>query len=322
MKHLDKNLQNRIEIKLKELNKLRPLPPSAVKKLQEQFQIEMTYNSNAIEGNSLTLKETFLVINEGITIKGKPLKDHLEAKNHQEALEYLYELVEKDKKHTTSEQLILNLHKLVMQESDREWAGKYRNGRVLIGGARHIPPSADKVPKKMEELIIWLKQNKKRLHIIELAALLHYKLVYIHPFFDGNGRVARLAMNLLLMRGSYPLVIVLKNDRKKYYRVLNQADEGNLAPFVNFIAQAVERSLDIYLKMLTPFFKEKERYISLSEAAKHFPYGAKYLNLLARQGKLEAHKEERNWLTTKEAVERYIQNRKRKRKIKLFKTRP
>ena len=115
MKHLNKNLQNRIERRLKELNKLRPLPPSAVKKLQEQFQIEMTYNSNAIEGNSLTLKETFLVINEGITIKGKPLKDHLEAKNHQEALEYLSNLVEKGKKQTISELFLRGLHQLVMQ---------------------------------------------------------------------------------------------------------------------------------------------------------------------------------------------------------------
>lgn len=313
MKYLDKTLLNRVEGKLKKLNELRPLPPSAVKKLQEHFQIEMTYNSNAIEGNSLTLKETFLVINEGVTIKGKPLKDHLEAKNHREALEYLYELVEKSKKHTLSERFIQNLHQLVMQETDKEWAGKYRNSNVIIAGANYSPPEAIEVPIEMNKLMKWLQQNKKKLHIIELAALFHHKLVYIHPFFDGNGRTARLAMNLLLMQTGYPLVIILKNDRKKYYQVLSKADKEDLTPFVRFIAQAVERSLDIYSKTLTPVSKKREKFIPLSEASKQTPYSAKYLNLLARQGKLEAHKEGRNWLTTKEAIERYIKGRERKR---------
>lgn len=315
MKYLNKDLQNRIERKLKELNKLRPLPFSAVKKLQEQFQIEMTYNSNAIEGNSLTLKETFLVINEGITVKGKPLKDHLEAKNHQEALEYLYDLVEKDKKQTISERFIRNLHQLVMQETDKEWAGRYRNSNVIIVGADHTPPDAIEVPIEMPKLVGWLRQNRKKLHIIELAALLHHKLVYIHPFFDGNGRVARTAMNLLLMQEGYPLAIILKNDRKKYYQVLKKADKGNLIPFVNFIAQSLERSLDIYLKSLTPFSQKRETFLSLSEISKQTPYSSKYLNLLARQGRLEAHKQGRNWLTTKEAIERYIKNRARKKKF-------
>jgi len=315
MKYLDKNLQNRIEKGLKELNKLRPLPTSAVKKLQKQFQIEMTYNSNGIEGNSLTLKETFLVINEGITVKGKPLKDHLEAKNHYEALEYLSDLVEKGKKHTISEQFIRNLHQLIMQETDKNWAGKYRNSNIIIGGADHTPPDVIDVPIEMEKLMKWLKQNRRKLHIIELAALFHHKLVYIHPFFDGNGRTARLAMNLFLMQAGYPLVIILKNDRKKYYRVLSKGDKGDLVPFVRFIAQAVSRSLNIYLKILTPAFKKREEYISLSKAIRQAPYSAKYLNLLARQGKLEAHKEGRIWLTTKEAVERYIAGRKRKRRI-------
>ena len=309
--YLEEKIKDRIENKLKALNELRPLPPSAVKKLQEQFKIEMTYNSNGIEGNSLTLKETFLVINEGITIKGKPLKDHLEAKNHYEALEFLSGLVEKNRKQTLSERLIRGLHQLVVQETEKEWAGKYRNSDVIIGGAEHKPPAASDVPYEMEKLIKWWKQNQRKLPIVELAALIHHRLVYIHPFFDGNGRVARLVMNLLLLQAGYPLVIVLKNDRKKYYRVLTQADKGNFVPFVRFIAQTIERSLDIYLKTLTPSSKTKEKFITLREASKICPYSAKYLNLLARQGKLEAHKEKRNWLTTKEAIERYIKTRER-----------
>jgi len=313
MEYLNKDLQNNIERKLKELNKIRPLPLSAVKKLQEQFQIEMTYNSNGLEGNSLTLKETFLVINGGITVKGKPLKDHLEAKNHYEALEYLSDLVEKGKRQTISERLIRNLHQIVMQETDKEWAGRYRNSNVIIGGADHTPPDAVDVPNEMYKLIEWLKKNRKKLSIIELGALLHHKLVYIHPFFDGNGRTSRLVMNLLLMQAGYPLVIILKNDRKKYYNVLSKADKGDLIPFVRFIAQAVSRSLDIYLKILTPISEKREKYISLLEASRQTPYSPKYLNLLVRQGKLEAHKEGRIWLTTREAVERYIRDRKRKR---------
>jgi excisionase family DNA binding protein len=316
MKYLDHKLAKRLEEKLQKLNDLRPLPKSAVKKLQDQFRIEMTYNSNAIEGNSLTLKETFLVINEGITVKGKPLKDHLEAKDHHAALQYLYELVEKGKRHTISERLIRNLHQIIMQETDKEWAGIYRNSNVIIGGASHTPPDALDVPRKMQEFINWIKENRKNFHIIELSALIHHRLVHIHPFFDGNGRTARIMMNLLLMQSGFPLVIILKNDRKKYYNVLDQADKDDYKPLIRFIAQAVERSLDLYLKILTPVDKKREKYLSLSELAKQTPYSAKYLNLLVRQGKLEAHKQGRNWLCSKEAVERYVKNRERKRKIK------
>ena len=313
MKYLESRLQQRIDQKLKKLQGLRPLPPTAVKKLQEKFQIEMTYNSNAIEGNSLTLKETFLVINEGVTIKGKPLKDHLEAKDHHEALEFIYELVQPQKRPTLSENLVRTIHSLVVQKTDEGWAGKYRNAAVFIGGADHQPPDASVVPARMTGLVGWFKKNQTKLHPIELAALIHHKVVYIHPFFDGNGRTARLLMNLLLMRKGYPLAIVLKNDRPKYYRVLGQADEGDLAPLVKFIAQTVERSLDIYLEATTPVSKEKESFLPLREISKKTPYSAKYLNLLARQGKLEAHKKGRNWVSSLEAVGRYIKGRKRQR---------
>lgn len=313
MKYLDHQIKLRIEEKLKKLNEFRPLPVSLVNKLREQFEIEMTYNSNGIEGNSLTLKETFLVINEGITIKGKPLKDHLEAKNHYDALEYLTDLVAHDKKHTVSEVLIRHLHQMVIQDIDKEWAGRYRDRNVIIGGAKHTPPEAVEIPGHMHDLITWLRSNKNKLHPIELAAILHHKLVYIHPFFDGNGRTARLTMNVLLMQDGYPLVIVLKNDRKKYYRVLSKADEGEYIPLIRFIAQCVERSLNLYLKAVTPSAVKKEKYLPLSEIRKGTGFSAKYLNLLARQGKLEAFKQGRNWLTSREALEKYLKSRKRKR---------
>jgi len=315
MTYLSPIIQTRLEEKLAKLNKLRPLPKSAVQKLREKFQIEMTYNSNAIEGNSLTLKETFLVINEGITVKGKPLKDHLEAKDHHAALEYLYDLIDRNKKHTVSEALIKNLHQIILQETDKEWAGRYRNANVIIGGAKHTPPDALQVPQKMHDLITWLNSQKNKLNIIELSALLHHKLVHIHPFFDGNGRTARLTMNLFLMQAGYPLVVIMKTDRKKYYDVLDKADKGQYESLIKFVAQSIERSLDIYLKTLTPATTKQEKSILLAEIAKTTPFSAKYLNLLARQGKLEAYKEGRDWLTSKEAIERYIKNRTRQRKI-------
>lgn len=311
MKYLDQKIEERIEEKLKRLNKFRPLPVSAVKKLKERFEIEITYNSNAIEGNSLTLKETYLVINEGITIKGKPLKDHLEAKNHQEALNYLYDLIEKGKKNSFSENLIRSLNQIVQQNIDKEWAGRYRNSGVIIGGSKHLPPEAIEVPHLMKKMMEWYAVNKK-LHPVELASIIHHKLVFIHPFFDGNGRTSRLVMNIILMQSGFPLAVVLKNDRLRYYSALSAADKGDYASFVNFIARAVERTLDIYLKVLTPSKNAKEKYLSLSELSKVSKFTEKYLNLLARTGKLEAHKEGRNWLTTKESLARYLENRVRK----------
>ena len=315
MSYLPENIAKRLREKLDRLNSLRPLPKSAVRKLQERFKIEMTYNSNAIEGNSLTLRETFLVINEGITVKGKSLKEHLEAKDHHAALEFLYDLIDNRElceKQNVSEMLIRNLHQIIIRETDEEWAGKYRNANVVIAGSHHFPPDALKVGSDMQELVKWFNLVKDEINVIELAALFHHKLVYIHPFFDGNGRTARIVMNLLLMQAGYPLVVVLKNDRKKYYDVLDKADRGECEPLVIFIAQAIERSLDIYLKTLTPVDKKQEKFLSLKDLAKEAKFSAKYLNLLARKGRLEAHKEGRNWLASKEAVERYLKSRIRK----------
>lgn len=314
--YLNETIQKRLEEKRLRLANLRPLPAPALLKLREQFELEMTYNSNAIEGNSLTLKETFLVVSEGITIKGKPLKDHLEAKNHTEALSYLYDLVDKNQKHTISEQSIRSLHQIVVQDTDKEWAGRYQNSNVLITGTDHRPPEATAVPKLMQELLEWIRKEQTSLPDVELAALFHHKLVHIHPFFDGNGRTARLAMNIFLLQAGFPLVIVLKNDRAKYYRALALADKGQYATLVRFVAQAVERSLNMYLKVLTPTGKGTEKFITLAELSIASPYSAKYLNLLARTGKLEAYKEKREWLSSKEALGRYIATRERARKSK------
>jgi Fic family protein len=314
MNPLSPEMLARLDEKLSRLNSFRPLPPALVRKLGEQFELEMTYNSNAIEGNSLTLKETFLVVNEGLTIKGKPLKDHLEAKGHSEALEYLYAVTAKDNRSPLTETVIREFNGIVMRDIDREWAGRYRNSNVIIGGATHTPPEAIAVPGLMAELLDWANGDGRNLHPVERAAVFHHRLVHIHPFFDGNGRTARLGMNVILLQAGFPLVVILKNDRRRYYRLLAEADRGNPAPFAGFIAQALRRSLDISLKVLTPAGKAREKFITLAELANSSSFSPKYLNLLARAGKLEAHKEGRDWLSSKEALKRYLDGRERKRK--------
>lgn len=191
-----------------------------------------------------------------------------------------------------------------------------RTSNVYIGGADHTPTDALQVPVAMRRLMTWFTKQQQMLHPIELAALFHHKLVNIHPFFDGNGRTARLVKNVMLMRSGYPLTVILKNDRQKYYRALQAADKGNLTPLVKFVAQAVERSLDMCLDTLTPASPKNEKYQLLSEVSASTPYSTKYLNLLARQGKLEAHKKGRNWVTTEEALQRYIRGRERQRGLK------
>lgn len=311
---IDPQLASRIDEKRQQLNSLRPLSAPVVAKLKQQFALEMTYNSNGIEGNSLTLKETAWVIQDGLTIKGKPLKDHLEAKDHYEALEFLYETIEHGRQQTLSEVFIKTLHHLVVRETEREEAGKYRTVNVMITGADHTPLDMSEVPVLMRDLMVWIQQNQNKFHPVELAALVHHKLVNIHPFVDGNGRTARLVMNLILMHEGYPLVIILKNDRKKYYHVLSQADNGNYQPLVRFIGQAVERSLNLYFKAVFPVQKAEEKYVSLSVLSQETPYSIKYLNLLARYGKIEAHKEKRIWVSSKEAIYQYMRHRQRIRK--------
>lgn len=311
---LRENLKHILEEKLKKLNKFRPVSKTLLQKLRERFEVEMTYNSNAIEGNSLTLKETYWIIREGITVKGRPLKDVLEAKNHKEALDFLYELVEHGSQFTFSEHLIKQLHTLIIQDIDREKAGKYRAVDVFITGTEHKPPPPIDVPAKMQELVHWARHHNKKMNIVEFSTLLHHKFVHIHPFEDGNGRTARLLMNVFLMRHGFPIAVIQKVERQKYYRALRAADNDDFKPLVNLLAQAVLRSLNIYLDVLTPS-KEKEPYVTLAQAAKKGPYSAAYLGKLAKEGKIEAHKFKRNWVTTKKAVQRYVASCRRKRKL-------
>lgn len=306
-------LLKRIDQKFQLLRSKRSLSPGIVNKLREQLSLELTYNSNALEGNKLTLKETFLVINDGLTVKGRSLKDHLEAKNHNEAVHFLYDLIEHQKRQTISERLIRSLQQLIIKDIEDSEAGRYRQGSVMITGSKHRPPESFEIPKLMQEFVAWAKKNICKMHPVEFAAQAHHRLVHIHPFTDGNGRTARLLMNLLLMQKGYPIVIILKNDRQKYYRVLEKADAGKYDELEKFVAQAVERSMNIYLKAIQSSSGPMDQLILLSELSKYSRFSEKYLNLLVRSGKLEAHKESRNWVSSKTALENYLAGRERKR---------
>ncbi|MEN5131127.1 Fic family protein [Elizabethkingia anophelis] len=219
-------------------------------KVAKAFDIEYTYESNKIEGNTLTLQETALVIEKGLTIGGKSLNEHLEAINHQHAIDFIKELAETNSPIT--ERDLLQIHQLILQGIDNQNAGKYRGVQVLISGAKHIPPQPYLVPKEMEELFIWYNENKDILHPVELAAEMHERLVTIHPFIDGNGRTSRLLMNLILLQNGFPIAI-LKGDvesRLEYYKALETSQtENNKTPFINLIINNVKETMERIIKI-------------------------------------------------------------------------
>lgn len=300
---MDTRLLTRIEEKKKRLDALRPLSKSVLKKLHENMVIEWTYNSNAIEGNTLTLRETALVLREGITINGKSLREHFEVKNHEKAIGLLEGVVKK--KSRISEKIILDLHAMVLDGIEEEFVGRYRTGQVRIMGASFIPPNAMKVPDMMSKLVRTIKSNPEKLHLLELVARSHHRFVWIHPFIDGNGRTGRLLMNLMLMRKGYPPAVILKNDRKKYYSALDRANMGDYEKIELLIGQAIERSLDLYLDAVEKSSHESE-YIPLRILSEECGISQEYLSLLARQGKIDAFKEERNWVSSRKSVEDYL----------------
>lgn len=292
------------------LQSYRPLPTMALNKIRESLSIEWTYNSNSIEGNTLSLRETQMVLQEGITIKGKSLREHFETHNHDKAIDYLFSILNDN--YILRSIDILSLHGLVLRSIEDEFAGRLRNGGVRITGANFVPPNANKVSDLIDELIQFINTNPLQLNDIELATVFHHKLVWIHPFFDGNGRTVRLSMNLLLMRCGFPPAIILKNDRKKYYEALNQANNGNYQKMILLMCQALERTLNIYLNAMPDNDNDYQK-ISDIVSEPDALYGQEYISLLARTGKIDAYKEGRYWYTSKLAIENYMANRKRKR---------
>lgn len=243
-----KSMLKEIETLKKELNKYRKYDSY---RIAQALELEYTFDSNRIEGNTLTLQETDLVINEGITISGKSMREHLEAINHQDAILYIKDLV--GNKNAVTESNVLRIHNLVLRGIDAQNVGRYRNVQVMIKGSKHIPPQPFLVAKEMEDLFRWYEGNKRRLHPVILAAEMHQRLVTIHPFVDGNGRTARLLMNLILLQHGF-VIANIKGDNKsrlEYYQTLeaSQTGKGNEG-FAQFVLQVEKTCLAYYLSII------------------------------------------------------------------------
>lgn len=220
-------------------------------RIAQALELEYTFESNRIEGNTLTLRETDLVINEGLTVSGKSMREHLEAINHQEAIGYIKHIMEKG--FNFSERELLSIHNLILRGIIPEDAGKYRRVQVMIKGSSHTPPQPYLVAKDMEDYFIWYETHKNKLHPVVLAAEMHERLVTIHPFIDGNGRTSRLVMNLILLQNGYVFANIKGdyNNRMKYYTALETAHiNGNKEDFLLFIAQIEKESLERYISII------------------------------------------------------------------------
>ena len=236
-----------VKQKLERLNQLRPLTPGEVKRLQEEFMVEFTYNSNAIEGNTLTLKETAMVL-EGMTIDQKPLKDHLEAVGHRDAFLYIQEIASQEV--PISEFVIKNIHSLVLMNQPED-KGVFRKIPVRIMGAYTQPVQPYLIEPKVTELLAVNEERKESMETIERIARFHLEFEGIHPFIDGNGRTGRLVMNLDLIRNGYPPINVKFADRKKYYDAFDAYyRDGSADAMTDLIAGYVNERLDEYLEIL------------------------------------------------------------------------
>lgn len=235
----------------KEVKKLQPLSATQLSKLNEYLNIGYTYESNRIEGNTLTLQETALVVSKGITISGKSMREHLEAINHAEALHYVYDAAAG--KTSVSEKLVKEMHFLILKSIDRENAGAYRKSNVRIAGSRHTPVEHFEVPAEMGKLMQYYSRQKGLLHPVILAADMHWMLAGIHPFIDGNGRTSRLLMNLILLNTGYTIAN-LKGDANNKLEYYNALEEGhttmNSMPFRILVAKTVVEGLKEYLSLI------------------------------------------------------------------------
>jgi Fic family protein len=235
-----------IDILQEEIDAYKPLSPGVLKQLKDYYRVGLTYSSNAIEGNSLTETETKVVLEDGITIGGKPIKDYYEALGHSDAYDHIYKLA-KGKSFTEDD--VKKLHKLFYHRIDESRAGIYRKEKVFISGSKFSLPGPEKIHGLMQEFIMKMGTAKGRIHPVEYSALAHKELVFIHPFVDGNGRVARLLMNLVLLQKGYCIAIIPPILRRDYIQALEKAHMDD-KDFVKFIAGTVKETQKDYLRLL------------------------------------------------------------------------
>src|SRR2546423_1749800 len=296
--HIDPRLARRISSKEAQLDRYRPLPADTVHRLNEDLRVFLTYHSNAIEGNSLSLQETQMVIDYGITIHGHPLREYLEATNHAEAYQYVTNLVEKRELITLK--TILALHSLVMDKI-LEAKGRFRTTPVYIRGSNLTPPPAHQVERLMHDWVAWIYGEGLEYDPVTRAAIAHHGFEAVHCFEDGNGRVGRLLLNMMLMQEGYPPALLLNDWRTRYIHGLNAANTGQYGPLLNLIGQSVEAGLDLYLEACATV----PGYQMLRELVEASGYPLEYLSWLARQGRIEAVKRGGRWYSTRAAIEQY-----------------
>jgi Fic family protein len=230
------------------LDSFRPLPPELLANLEQWLKVELTYSSNAIEGNTLTRSETAIIIEKGLTIGGKTIREHLEAENHAKAHDFVNGLVAKSRLEITLDD-ILQIHQLILSNIEPQHAGKFRNISVRISGSLTVLPNPAKLPRLMVEFMNWLHSTTA--HPLIIASEAQYRFVTIHPFIDGNGRTARLLTNLLLLQTGYTPALLRPEDRVQYIKAIETAtSSGSLELFHAVIFEAVERTLDIYVEAI------------------------------------------------------------------------
>lgn len=286
------------------------LTPAILGDLERKMQVEFVYNSNSIEGVTLSLGETELAL-RGMTVHGKMLAEVLAAQNHEKALALVRDLAIGEKGFAIGD--ILEIHRAIMAGIISS-AGQFRQGDVRIVGASFSPPPAYEVEGHVRDLVAYINANPDELRPVELAAHAHYYIAWIHPFDDGNGRMARLVMNMLLIRNWYPFAVIKNVERKKYINLLDAVSRtGDLEPFLIYIARCVEQTLDVYLNAAEGGGQLKEKFLPLSTLAAGTPYSAEYLSLQARKGVLDAVKVGRVWTSTKKTLKAYIREHGRKK---------
>lgn len=257
---------DRLTIKKKKFDALKPRPDEERKSIQEWLDVEYTYTSNWIEGNTLTREQTALVLEKGITIEGKTIREHLEATNHQKAIGFIRSIVKKGHQYIT-EQDIKAIHKIILTGIEDRLAGVYRQSQVFIRGAATEPPPPQEVPCRMKKLMEWLGSIQGE-HPAKIAADFHLRFVDIHPFIDGNGRTARLLMNLVLLGHGYPVAIIKTEERQAYMKAIEGGIlTGSLENFYAVIVGAVDRSLDAWIavargKPMTSYFIDQESRVA------------------------------------------------------------
>lgn len=220
---------------------IKSLSREEFEKFENTYFTELTYNSNAIEGSSLSLEDTNLIVNEGLVPDGKTLREIHEARNHMQAIKYL-----RNYNKDIDEIFILKLHGLILKDISERFAGRYRENKVRIFGSDVSFPDADKVPQLMKNLVYWYEQNKKKLHPFEMAILFSMKFVSIHPFVDGNGRMSRLLMNYLLQRSKYPWINIYNKQRTGYLKAVRKANDEDYLSILDFCIKTLKENLESF----------------------------------------------------------------------------